>query len=45
MIEDSALTLKKAYEKGENITIEEAQKMLFSLKYVIVFVFIVKSTN
>jgi hypothetical protein len=28
MIEDSALTLKKAYEKGENITIEEAQKML-----------------
>jgi hypothetical protein len=28
MIEDSALTLKKAYEKGESITIEEAQKML-----------------
>ena len=28
MIEDSALTLKKAYEKGENIPIEEAQKML-----------------
>ncbi|MFX0139769.1 MAG: hypothetical protein ACFFDN_39380 [Candidatus Hodarchaeota archaeon] len=28
MIEDSALTLKKAYEKGEKITLEEAQKML-----------------
>jgi len=28
MIEDSALSLKKAYEKGENITIEEAQNML-----------------
>ena len=28
MIEDSALSLKKAYEKGENITIKEAQKML-----------------
>jgi len=28
MIDDSALTLKKAYEKGEKITLEEAQKML-----------------
>ena len=28
MIEDSALTLKKAHEKGESITIEEAQEML-----------------
>ena len=27
MIEDSALSLKKAYEKGENI-LEEGQKML-----------------
>ncbi|MHA2100489.1 MAG: hypothetical protein ACW99A_17580, partial [Candidatus Kariarchaeaceae archaeon] len=27
MIEDSALTLKKAYEKGENMPIKEAQKM------------------
>jgi len=28
MIEDSALTLKKTYEKGEDISIKEAQKML-----------------
>ncbi|MHA2035132.1 MAG: hypothetical protein ACW972_06790 [Promethearchaeota archaeon] len=28
MIEDSALSLKKAYEKGENITIEDAHKIL-----------------
>lgn len=28
MIEDSAFSLKKAYEKGENITQKEAQKML-----------------
>jgi len=28
MIEDSALTLKKAFERGDNITIKEAQKML-----------------
>ncbi len=28
MIEDSALSLKKAYEKGEVITLKEAQKML-----------------
>ncbi|MFX1593027.1 MAG: hypothetical protein ACFFCL_10065 [Promethearchaeota archaeon] len=28
MNEDSALTLKKAYEKGENISIKETQKML-----------------
>ncbi len=28
MNKDSALSLKKAYEKGENITIKEAQKML-----------------
>jgi hypothetical protein len=28
MNEDSALSLKKAYEKGENITLKEAQKML-----------------
>ncbi|MFX0007313.1 MAG: hypothetical protein ACFFA7_11235 [Promethearchaeota archaeon] len=32
MIEDSALGLKKAYEKGENITIEEAQEMLTDSK-------------
>ena len=28
MIEDSALSLKKAYEKGEDITIKEAQQIL-----------------
>ncbi|MFX1353518.1 MAG: hypothetical protein ACFFGP_06120, partial [Promethearchaeota archaeon] len=28
MIEDSALSLKKIYEKGEDISIEEAQRML-----------------
>lgn len=28
MIEDSALTLKKVHEKGEDIPIKEAQKML-----------------
>ena len=28
MIEDSALSLKKVYEKGENISLKEAQKML-----------------
>jgi hypothetical protein len=28
MNEDSALTLKKAYDKGENITLKEAQKFL-----------------
>ncbi len=28
MIEDSALSLKKSYDKGEDITIREAQKML-----------------
>ncbi|MFX1320541.1 MAG: hypothetical protein ACFFAQ_02745 [Promethearchaeota archaeon] len=28
MIEDSALSLKKAYEKGENVPMKEAQKML-----------------
>ena len=28
MTEDSALSLKKAYDKGESITIKEAQKML-----------------
>jgi hypothetical protein len=28
MIEDSALTLKKSYDKGDNITIDKAQKML-----------------
>ncbi|MEE9378316.1 MAG: hypothetical protein V3V33_09805 [Candidatus Lokiarchaeia archaeon] len=28
MNEDSALSLKKAYDKGENITIKEAQNML-----------------
>jgi len=28
MIEDSALSLKKTYEKGVNISLEETQKML-----------------
>ncbi len=28
MVQDSALTLKKAYEKGDNVSIKKAKKML-----------------
>ena len=37
MIEDSALSLKKAYERGDKITLKEAQKMLRQSELVINF--------
>ncbi len=43
MIDDVALSLKKAYEKGENITQKEAQKMLEQL-HLGVFYIVVRTT-